>query len=341
MNPENNMIIKEFEKLLNQIQYYLDNEKNKDDRKVNLYRYQSIQRVLEVLRKFKDKITSSKQLAGISGIGKGTLKRIDEILESGKLDEVIGDLDIEYLKYVEELDEIYGIGKRKAYALYKQYGVKSIKDLKNLYEAGKISLSDTVVKGLKYYDLVNYEIPREEMQEIDIYLHSVLARIDPELLGVMCGSYRRLAPMSGDIDFLIVHPEVHMKSKEHPSTNIKMYINYLGLYIAILKSESFIVETLTNEEGSEMFMGFCRYKDNPVRRIDIKFFPYESYYTALLYFTGPKNFTVRMRKKARLMGYLLNDLGLYNKEGTILVVNSEKDVFEYLGMTYISPDERD
>ena len=42
-------------------------------------------------------------------------------------------------------------------------------------------------------------------------------------------------------------------------------------------------------------MGMCKIGDNPVRRIDIRFVPYESK-AAILYFTGSGEFNRIMRK---------------------------------------------
>ena len=38
----------------------------------------------------------------------------------------------------------------------------------------------------------------------------------------------------------------------------KMYINYLAFFVALLKNKSFIIESLTDENNSELFMGFCK-----------------------------------------------------------------------------------
>jgi DNA polymerase beta len=50
-------------------------------------------------------------------------------------------------------------------------------------------------------------------------------------------------------------------------------------------------------------MGFCQLDNNPLaRRIDIRYVPYKSYYTALLYYTGSKNFNIEMRSIALKWG---------------------------------------
>jgi DNA polymerase/3'-5' exonuclease PolX len=50
------------------------------------------------------------------------------------------------------------------------------------------------------------------------------------------------------------------------------------------------------------------------RKVDLKFFAYESKISAMMYFTGSRNFNRRMRERLKQIGYLLNQYGLYKKE---------------------------
>jgi DNA polymerase/3'-5' exonuclease PolX len=74
-------------------------------------------------------------------------------------------------------------------------------------------------------------------------------------------------------------------------------------------------------------MGFSKYQNYPIRRIDIIYVPYESYYSALIYFTGPADFNRSLRLKAKKLGYKLNQYGLY-KNGKRIFVKSEDDIIE-------------
>jgi DNA polymerase beta len=88
-------------------------------------------------------------------------------------------------------------------------------------------------------------------------------------------------------------------------------------------------------------MGICKLvKNYPLRRIDIRYMPYESFYSAILYFTGAKDFNRKMRYIADSMGYTLNEYGLFDENGKPFIVTSEKDIFNILGMEYLTPDKR-
>ena len=87
-------------------------------------------------------------------------------------------------------------------------------------------------------------------------------------------------------------------------------------------------------------MGIFKWKTSKPRRIDIRIIPLESYYSALLYFTGSKDFNKQMRLNAITMDYTLNEYGLYDENGKMFKVKSEKDIFDLLNMEYITPDKR-
>jgi DNA polymerase/3'-5' exonuclease PolX len=88
-------------------------------------------------------------------------------------------------------------------------------------------------------------------------------------------------------------------------------------------------------------MGICKLGDDGLlRRIDVRYMPYNSYYSAILYFTGSKDFNRKMRQIAISMGYKLNEYGLYDENGKPFTINSEKEIFDILGMEYLIPSKR-
>ena len=316
----NTVIIKEFKKLARQIKLDINNKLNI----INSFRLQSILKIINILEKFPEKITNNNlnQLKNISGIGNNTIARIKEILNTGKLSEIKQDIE-----FIDELEKVFGIGHKTASNLIKNYNIKSIKELKDLVKNKKIDLPQNIVKGLKYYGKIKDNIPRNEIDSINNYIQEILRKIDPELFGIICGSYRRLKLTSNDIDILIIHPRT----------------NYLKEIVNYLIKEKFIIESFTdnnnNNNNNTKYMGLCQYNNNPIRRIDIRFIPYESYYYAMLYFTGSKDFNKKMRMVAVNMGYLLNEYGLY-KNNKLFKANSEKEIFDYLNLEYVDPQFR-
>jgi DNA polymerase/3'-5' exonuclease PolX len=89
-------------------------------------------------------------------------------------------------------------------------------------------------------------------------------------------------------------------------------------------------------------MGFIKNKEGILRRIDIRFVSFENYYSSLLYFTGSADLNRKMRNVAKKKGYKLSEYGLtnINNNSEKIVINSEKDIFDFLNLEYLKPNER-
>ena len=105
-----------------------------------------------------------------------------------------------------------------------------------------------------------------------------------------------------------------------------------------LKKNNFIIDDITYNKYSIKYMGFFKFK-NIISRIDINLLPYKSMYSGLLYFTGSREFNQNMRYIAKKQGYKLNEFGLF-KNNKRIKINSEKDIFNKLGLEYIKPENR-
>ena len=101
-----------------------------------------------------------------------------------------------------------------------------------------------------------------------------------------------------------------------------------------------IIDSMTDRKIISKFMGFCKYLYNPPRRIDIRFINYDSYPSALLYFTGSKDLNTKMRSIAKKKGYKLSEYGLFDKDDKMIKVLSERDIFHKLDMEYLNPSLR-
>ena len=73
----------------------------------------------------------------------------------------------------------------------------------------------------------------------------------------------------------------------------------------------------------------------------MRIIPFDEYYCGLLYFTGSEEFNKNMRALALKKGFTLNEYCLKKAGATEpLKVTCEKDVFDYLGMEFKRPEER-
>jgi DNA polymerase/3'-5' exonuclease PolX len=327
----NTLLINQFQLLINQIKYDIDNgPKNKQIE--NMFRLKSTLTVYNILKNFTNKIITSAQLKNIKGVGKKTLARIDEILNTGKLSEIDNTKNIiKYNKSLTELEDIIGIGRKKAYELIKNYNISSIEQLRDAYKNKTIKLSSVIIKGLKYYDKIKQNIPRSEIDKLYTIIIKICNNINPKLVCVICGSYRRQYPTSNDVDIVLVHTDLVTKN------DIKQ-INYLELFVKKLKQINIITESLTSENTTSKYMGIYKL-EKEYRRIDIRYVPYESFYSAILYFTGSKEFNKKMRMVALSMNYILNEYGLFDDD-KLFKITKEQDIFKKLNMEYTPPHLR-
>lgn len=327
------LVLNNFRQLIKQIKIDIDNSNGKEKIK-NLYRLKSIDTATKIIEKYPKNKIDLKELSSIKGIGEGTIRRIEEIMKTGTLSEIkITDIDESFLKIMDELEESYGIGKKTAYDLFKKHNIKSIEQLKEKVNSGEIEVNDIIKKGLKYVGKISTAIPHDIITEIQEKMLDILFKIDVNLFGSVCGSYRREKSHSGDIDFIIIHHGFIKKSQ------VEKYLKYFEAFLIALKREGILIESLTGEKVQSKFMGIFKW-GNIIGRIDIRFIPTESYYYAILYFTGSKDFNTNMRLIAISRGLKLNEYGLYDKQNKNFIVKSEKQIFDLLDMEYIQPKFR-
>lgn len=341
-NLNNKKIIDEFIKLSKYIQYQIDNATNTKEKNTNQFRLKNIKNSIKIIKNYPNKITKGEDLEDIQGIGAGTIKRINEIIKKGHLDELLSVLQFSPNEtLIESLTKIVGIGRKTATELINTYNIISVEDLIDRYKKNKIKLNKQIALGIKYYNTYKQQIPRREVTTIYNFLKKEIIKINNKLILVVCGSYRREKSTSNDIDVLITHPNIKTKKGI-----IDMANNYLQSFIDLLKEQDFIKDDLI-EDITTKYMGFCKYKNKPIRRIDILFVPYISYPAALLHFTGSGEFNQQMRNIAKKNGYKLNEYGLFkiinsktNSYNKFIPVNSEKEIFDILDIEYLEPKER-
>lgn len=344
-NQHNTFIVNEFIRYYDWI--YSNYYKSTKTAKENYYKLLVIKKTIDIIAKFNKKITHGSQLASIKGIGKKTIDRINEIIDTGKLSEIEKeDMQIEAVK---ELSSIYGIGPVKASEFYTMYGIKNLKELIKEYEKGTVELSMQMKLGIKYKDTLIEKIPRILIARLDIFVYSELQKIDTSFISVVCGSYRRGKPYSSDIDILITNKK--LIEKEDTGKYLKLVLDNLQKY--------FIVDSLTTSYNTH-FQGFASFKSIPelptsydksefdvktnVIRLDIIMVPIKFFYPAFMHFTGSGDFNQKMRLHAKSMGYKLSEYGLYQtgKDGKEIYIEtkSEQEIFDTLLLKYIPPEKR-
>lgn len=341
----NELIITLFDLLINKYQDKFYKSNNINEQKTYFFKIKALNNIIFIIKNLDFQISSPNDISNIHGIGKKTLDRVSEIIQTGKLKELDTYNSIKqqnsthFKKYIKELTQIFGIGYKKAIYLIHHHNITNIDQLKTEIHNNNIKVPTSVKIGIKYHDIYKDHIPRKEMNKIDRFLHKIAGQTEKHLFGIMCGSYRREKMFSNDIDFLIVHPKIKTLSDLNDIASNKH--NYMHIFIKNLIKCKFIVDSLTNTNAKSKYMGFCKYKNNHVRRIDIRFVPFNSYYCSLLYFTGSSTFNTKIRKIALESGYKLNEYELVNViDNKQYNITSEKQIFDILNIDYVEPKLR-
>jgi DNA polymerase beta len=349
------------------------------DRQKHQFRLAQFKKAIGTLTEYQGEITSGRQAKTLPGIGTGIATRIDEIIKTGTLEELVQTTPIDpQAVLIHELTSVTGIGEMNAKKFIEQ-GVTSLQDLRDrggfappqpphLKEGGlkgseapigtafpPIKLTHHMQMGLKYYNDFQQRIPFQEVEEIGQLIRQAAQTAHPEVMVEIAGSHRRMKPFSGDLDVLMTSSQVMTEDDL-----IASRIHYLKDIVKVLKEHGVIVDDLTSQ-GDTKYMGVCVGRHSPPmtppsgrgvkgdevppvgHRIDIRFVPMESYYPAILYFTGSQQFNIRMRQVALERGYTLNEYGIYDlaHQDRKIVVHSEKEIFNLLGLLYLEPIERD
>lgn len=336
----NQNIIDAFKKLIQMIELESHNLTDKNKININNYRIASLKNSIKILSNFKQKITDITQLQNIKGIGKGTIERVKEILETGKLSELtnyekLAKKTLEREAIIEDLMRVIGIGRIMAINLIDTHKIKTVSELKKLSDEGKIILNDKIKLGLDYLGKFEGSIQRTEMDKIYDHLQNITDKYNKNMFITICGSYRRGLSKMSDIDIMLCDLDLI-------SIDEIMNSDVLINYVTYLHDQGFLIDDITDKNFKTKYMGFGRLNNKtPIRRVDIRLIPIESYFSALIYFTGSYYFNQEMRLQAKKLGYKLNEYGLFdNRTYDMLPIFSEQELFDILNMKYIPPNER-
>jgi DNA polymerase/3'-5' exonuclease PolX len=320
-DQKNELIIQKFTELLDAIEIQKLMSDDKDEKRSHDFRLFSVRRALNRIRQIPEPIVNGESLLHIHGIGDGIVTRINEILLTGDLSELKQIVASPEVKIILELKTVHGLGETLAKKLFLQHNVRSVKELRirtgtTSYNADKIDDPEVLLYlkkppieitalarlGLIYYDDIMQRIPREEISETYEIIKEILFRKDPQIISECCGSYRRGKESSGDIDIIFCHPDI--------ITDDDMQGQSLLSYLLEELQKMGRLEVTLNGSLTR-FQGLIRTARNNVRRSDIFWVPYDSYYPSLIYLTGSDIFNRLCRCIAHRKGYTMSNWGLY------------------------------
>ena len=313
--------------------------RNAENLSGNVFKVRAYNKVLDQLRRIPEiRNMNDITAADVKGIGKSIEQKIKDIIETGELN-IPEDTKATVTAY-EELSAVHGIGHVKALELI-EAGVRSVESLRKYDQDNPDALNAVQKKGLRFHDDITKRIPRKEMLKHEALLLKVFT--EASFTATIAGSFRRQMPSSGDIDLLIT-PAVPTEDPVKKFHDIVKALSdkYIHAILALGDKKCMAVVKLP------------QYKT--YRRLDILLTSPGEYPYALLYFTGSQNFNIGFRTEALKHGYTINEHGmvpLKSKPGKKKVataaaatpaqvpdMKTEIDIFNFLGITYVEPQNR-
>lgn len=327
-----------------------------------IHRKRAFLKAASVLKGYDKPIQSGAQVKHLDGIGKGVQDRIDQFLEKGSLKEIKKGKN--KTEVMQEFQKIYGVSDKTSTKWYNA-GYRSIKDIRKALKNKEISMTPIQKASLKYVEEYVQRIPRKEIDLLENKLDNIFKNMKEKGLNIkykIAGSYLRGAKDSGDIDLLITD-----KDNKHTDPIILQKI------VESLEKEKIITHRF--KLGQHKFTGLVVI-DKLHRQLDIERTDLGTWASALMYFTGNKEFNQCTREIAKKKGYRLNEKGLFKKtksktvlkdleidekklyrneplffdhyqymalEGNLwknMYFATEKEIFEELGIHYKKPTNR-
>jgi DNA polymerase (family 10) len=217
-----------------------------------------------------------------------------------------------------ELMQVQGIGPRTAYKLSKDYGVKTVQQLKEGLASGALTpaVGQVIAKRLlESVDKIKPGQSRMLLVEAVYLAKDLVAYFKAKGVAVeAAGSLRRGKETVGDLDLLSADIRASKFAADYPG---------VGRVI---------------ESGSTKTSVLLK---NGVQ-LDVRVVKKDEYGAALLYFTGSKEHNILLRSLSIKRGWKLNEYGLLeSKTGRRIAGKSEKEVYSELGLAYIPPELRE
>ncbi|MCZ7356694.1 MAG: DNA polymerase/3'-5' exonuclease PolX [Candidatus Methanoperedens sp.] len=271
-----------------------------------------------------EKIAREKRLKEIPGVGEKIAEKIEEYLETGKL-ESYEDLKKQVPKELHELLKIPGIGPKTLQFLHGEIGIKSVEDLEKAAREHRLrrlerfgaTKEENIIKAIERYRQRSSRIPLGTALPLVREIIEALAKsgfietIEP------AGSLRRKKETVGDIDILAI-------SKDALAA-IEAFVHLPAVKEVIVKGPT--KATVITHEAIQ---------------VDLRIMESRSFGTSLQYFTGSKEHNIKLRDLARQKGLKLSEYDLEEiSTGKKIYCGSDDEVYNKLGLAPIPPEIRE
>ncbi|KAL8770045.1 MAG: hypothetical protein Q9209_004083 [Squamulea sp. 1 TL-2023] len=309
------------------------------DRTNDHWRTIAYRKAIAALKKQTRKITTKEEALAIPFIGSRLAIKIEEIVFTNRLRRLENTNFDATDAALQLFLGIYGVGHSQA-NLWINQGYRTLDDLLT-----RASLTKNQKIGIEHIEDFTRRIPRTEVEHHGRIVRDAIRKEDSLIEITIGGSYRRGAPDSGDVDFIITKPDASIET---------LRTIVLDTVIPALFQQNYLQYALatTSPSSGSKWHGCATLPHSAVwHRVDFLLVPHEEIGAALIYFTGNDIFNRSIRLLASRKGMRLNQRGLWkdvmrgkNREritqGVLVEGKDERRIFEVLGVPWRPPEHR-
>lgn len=264
------------------------------------------------------------EILKIPNVGKSIAEKIQEFLREGTF-ETLESLRAKIPPGVRDIIAVPGVGPKKAMILYQDLGIANIDDLREAVESGRIAelkgfgarTESNIRRGLeRFQQQTGRALVSVAMDLAEDFIERISSSVDVERIDY-AGSLRRMVETIGDVDLLV--------ASDDPVPVMDAFTGIDIVERVLAKGEA--KSSVLTRQGLQ---------------VDLRVVPDEAWGAAMIYFTGSKAHNIRIREMAVRKGLKLNEYGLFDaKSGTLIVAETEQEVYERLGLPWIPPTIRE
>lgn len=293
----------------------------------NIFRIRAYERAAQSVDNLEESvevIAAKDALREIPGVGADLAGKIKEIIETNKL-KYLQELKKQIPKGLLDLMEIPSLGPKTVKKLYEELKIDTIEKLEKAARTGRLKNLEGIREKTEENILRGIGLVKKGLERVPINFAIDTAKTFFDELKLMkeiedievAGSLRRRKDTIKDIDMLI--------ASKNPKPIMSKFVQ--------LDS---VKEVLAHGETKSSVIS----KENNMQ-VDLRVIEHNSFGSALLYFTGSKEFNIRLRQLAIKKGYKVNEYGVFDKKNKKLAGKTENEIFSLLKMDYIPPELRE
>ncbi len=294
--------------------------------------YQKAAENIENLAEDIETLKKEDRLSDIPGIGQALKDKIIEFCDTGNV-KAYQELTQEIPESILDVMDIPTVGPKKAKLFYDEFGVKNVPDLVGLIQSGKLKghagikekTIQNILDGIKIVKAGQERMNLGKATRIADQFVQALKKLKEVKQISTAGSLRRGKETIGDIDILVATAD--------PKKVTDTFIQLPGVKTVQARGDT--KASILNEDNVQ---------------VDLRIVDENDFGAALLYFTGSKNFNVKIRQIAIDKKMKVNEYGVFqiteSKKGqdpveTRIAGKTEKECLAALNLPFIEPELRE